>query len=80
MMQLIKVCAFWICTASLCWGQTVSTLTEAIQGGSGGVCIDKAGNISMSLISGTNWAPDTSLETKCSKLPLKAKSVFLRPG
>ena len=45
MMQLIKVCAFWICTASLCWGQTVSTLTDAIQGGSGGVCIDKAGNI-----------------------------------
>ena len=41
----IRIFVFWVCAVSYCWGQTVSTLTESIPGGSGGVSIDKAGNI-----------------------------------
>ena len=45
MIRSIGIYMFWVCTVSFCWGQTVSTLTESIPGGSGGVCVDKAGSI-----------------------------------
>lgn len=45
MVRSIKIFVFCVCTVSFCWGQTVSTLTESIPGGSGGVCVNKAGNI-----------------------------------
>lgn len=45
MIQLIKTYVLGLFVVSLCWGQTVSTLTESIPGGSGGVALDKAGNI-----------------------------------
>ncbi len=57
-------------------GQTVSTLTEAIPGGAGVVCVDKTGNIYVADF-GNKLGRDTSPETKVYKVtPEGTESVF----